>query len=142
MKCPHGPRMIQSRGDRSTGPDLYRRPPAEVTEHCGTDVSEPVPVSRCSACSHVSKDSPARLGAPRMDEPLSIVLGRRLRWLRVERRLSRKHVAERLGVPVENVEGHERGTRRMEPRDLVAYVHLFRVRISEFFKDPPTKGTA
>ena len=77
-----------------------------------------------------------------MDEPLSIVLGRRLRWLRVERRLSRKHVAERLGVPIENVEGHERGTRRMEPRNLVGYARLFRVRISEFFKDPPTNGTA
>jgi transcriptional regulator with XRE-family HTH domain len=70
------------------------------------------------------------------------MLGRRLRWLRVERGWSRKHVAERLRVPVENVEGHERGTRPMEPRELVAYVRLFRVRISEFFEDPPTKGTA
>lgn len=75
-------------------------------------------------------------------EPLHVVLGRRLRRLRIERRLSRNEVAKRLRIPVEHVEGHERGTRRMEPRDLTAYARLFRVRISDFFNDPPTKGCA
>jgi ribosome-binding protein aMBF1 (putative translation factor) len=79
---------------------------------------------------------------PTCGDLLSIVLGRRLRWLRVERGWSRKQLAERLRVPVENVEGHERGTRPMEPRELVAYARVFRVGISEFFKDPPTEGTA
>jgi transcriptional regulator with XRE-family HTH domain len=71
---------------------------------------------------------------------LSVVLGRRLRWLRVERGLSRKQVAERLRVPVEQVEGHERATLAIEPRHLVNYARVFQVRISEFFTEPPTKG--
>ena len=81
------------------------------------------------------------LGWPSCSDPLSEVLGRRLRWLRVERGWSRKQVAERLRVPVEHVQGHERGSRRMEPRELAAYARLLRVRISDFFKEPPTKGT-
>jgi transcriptional regulator with XRE-family HTH domain len=75
-------------------------------------------------------------------EPLHVGLGRRLRRLRVERGWSREQVAKRLRVPVAHVKGHERGTRRIEPRDLVAYARLFRVRISDFFIDPPTKGSA
>jgi hypothetical protein len=82
-----------------------------------------------------------RTAVPR-GAPLSVVLGRRLRWLRVERGLRREQVAKRLRVPVEHVEGHERGTRRIEARDLIAYARLFRVRISDFFKEPPTKGSA
>jgi hypothetical protein len=85
---------------------------------------------------------PWGLVVPRGGAPLSVVLGRRLRWLRVERGLRREQVAERLRVPVEHVEGHERGTRRIEARDLTAYARLFRVRISDFFKEPPTKGSA
>jgi transcriptional regulator with XRE-family HTH domain len=75
-------------------------------------------------------------------EPMLVVLGRRLRWLRVERGWSRRIVATRLGVPVEHVEGHERGSRPIEPRELIAYARLFGIRISEFFKDPPTNGSA
>jgi hypothetical protein len=75
-------------------------------------------------------------------EPLSVVLGRRLRWLRVERGWSRKHVATRLRIPVNHVEGHERGTRQIKARELAAYARLFRARISDFFKDPPTQGSA
>jgi ribosome-binding protein aMBF1 (putative translation factor) len=67
-------------------------------------------------------------------EPLHVVLGRRLRWLRVERGWSREQVARRLRVPVEHVKGHERGTRRMEARDLAAYARLLGIRISDFFK--------
>jgi transcriptional regulator with XRE-family HTH domain len=74
-------------------------------------------------------------------EPLHVLLARRLRWLRVERGWSRDQVARRLRVPVAHVEGHEHGTRRMEARDLAAYARLFGVRISDFFKDPPTKGS-
>jgi hypothetical protein len=85
---------------------------------------------------------PSPLRSPIGDDPLSEVLGRRLRWLRVERGWSLKQVAARLCVPLEHVEGHERGTRRMEPRDLVSYARLFRARISDFFKEPPTKGRA
>jgi hypothetical protein len=142
MKCPHGPRMIQSRGDRSAEPDRYERPSAKATRQWGTDVPELAPANGCSACDHVSKDRPAQLGTPRTGEPLSIVLGRRLRWLRVERGWSRRTLATRLRAPIEHIEGHERGTRPIEARELVAYARLFRVRISEFFKDPPTKGTA
>lgn len=75
-------------------------------------------------------------------EPLSVVLGRRLRWLRVERGWSRHFIATRLGVPVEHVEDHERGTRQIEARELAAYARLFGIRISDFFKGPPTSGTA
>jgi DNA-binding XRE family transcriptional regulator len=82
------------------------------------------------------------LRSARCGDPLSELLGRRLRWLRIERGWRREQVAKRLGVRVAHVEGHERGTRRIEPRDLVAYARLFRVRLSDFFKDPPTKGSA
>ena len=54
---------------------------------------------------------PSDLNSPRYDEPLSLVLGRRLRWIRVERSMSRKQVAERVGVPVGHIEGHEHGVR-------------------------------
>jgi DNA-binding XRE family transcriptional regulator len=86
--------------------------------------------------------TPSLARSPTCGDPLSEVLGRRLRWLRVERGLSRKQVAERLRIPVEHVEDHERGTRQMKARDVVAYARLFRVRISDFFKEPPTKGSA
>jgi DNA-binding XRE family transcriptional regulator len=75
-------------------------------------------------------------------DPLSAVLGRRLRGLRVERGWSRKQVAKRLRVPVAQVGGHERGTRRMEARELAAYARLLRLRISDFFNDPPTTDSA
>jgi DNA-binding XRE family transcriptional regulator len=87
------------------------------------------------------QEAPNGVPSPICGDPLSVVLGRRLRWLRVERGWSREQVAKRLRVPVAHVEGHERGTRRMEPRDLTAYARLFRVRISDFFKDPPTQGS-
>jgi DNA-binding XRE family transcriptional regulator len=98
--------------------------------------------TRLSLACHEAPNGVIRHGrSPTCGDPLSVVLGRRLRWLRVERGLSRKEVAERMRIPVEHVEGHERGTRRMEPHNLVAYARLFRVRISDFFKDPPTQGS-
>jgi hypothetical protein len=75
-------------------------------------------------------------------EPLQLVLGRRLRWLRVERGLSRKAVAARLRLPVALVERHERGTGQIKAEQLVAYARLFGVRISLFFCDPPTSASA
>jgi ribosome-binding protein aMBF1 (putative translation factor) len=88
----------------------------------------------------VNAASPLR--SPGCGHPLSELVGRRLRWLRVERGWSRKEVAERLRMSVEHIEGHERGTRRMEPRDLSAYARLFHVRIIDFFRELPTQGTA
>jgi hypothetical protein len=79
--------------------------------------------------------------SPTCGDPLSVVLGRRLRRLRVKRGWSREQVAKRRRVPLARVEGHERGTQRMEPRDLAAYVRLLRVRISDFFDDPATEGS-
>jgi transcriptional regulator with XRE-family HTH domain len=81
-------------------------------------------------------------GSSTCAEAISVVLGRRLRWLRIQRGWSRAVVATRLGVPVEQVEGHERGTRQIEAHELVAYARIFRIRISDFFKDPPADGTA
>jgi ribosome-binding protein aMBF1 (putative translation factor) len=97
---------------------------------------------RLSLASQETANAASPLSAPGCGDLLSEVLGRRLRWLRTERGWSRNHVAERLRMPVQNVRGHERGSRRLEPRDLSAYARLFRVRISDFFKDPPTQGTA
>jgi transcriptional regulator with XRE-family HTH domain len=59
--------------------------------------------------------------------------------LRVERGLRREQVAKRLPRALAHVEGHERGTRRIEPRDLATYARLFRVQISDFFKDRPQR---
>jgi hypothetical protein len=75
-------------------------------------------------------------------DPFSQSLGRRSHWLRVERGWSRSQVAARLRIPVEHVADHERGTRQMEARDLVAYARLFRIRVGDFFREPATKGTA
>ena len=95
-----------------------------------------------SLASRETANAVSPLRSPSCGDPLSEVLGRRLRWLRVERGSSREQVAERLRVAVEHVQEHERGTRRMEPRELAAYARLLRVRISDFFKEPPMKGTA
>jgi DNA-binding XRE family transcriptional regulator len=75
-------------------------------------------------------------------EPLHVVLGRRLRRLRIERGLRRRTVAARLGLSVERVEGHERGTTRIEARELVAYAQFFGVRLSTFFRDPSKNDRA
>jgi DNA-binding transcriptional regulator YiaG len=113
-----------------------------VVDWKGVQVLELADVRECSWSEAPEKDDrPYALAVPRAGEPVSVVLGRRLRWLRVERGLSRKQVAERLRVPVEHVEGHERGIRRIDPRDLVEYARLFRARISDFFKEPPTDGS-
>jgi ribosome-binding protein aMBF1 (putative translation factor) len=94
-----------------------------------------------SLASQETVNTVSPLRSPSRCDPFSEVLGRRLRWLRVERGWSRKQVAERLRVSVEHVQGHERGTRRMEPREFAAYARLLRVRISDFFKEPLTKDT-
>jgi hypothetical protein len=107
-----------------------------------TGMAEPAHACECPACGDVPNDRSSRLTARLSGEPLFVVLGRRLRWLRVERGWSRRIVATRLGVSVEHVEGHERGSRPIEPRELIAYAQLFGIRISEFFKDPPTNGSA
>ena len=80
--------------------------------------------------------------APMTAEPLQVVLGRRLRWLRVERGLSRKIVAGRLRLSERVIERHEQGIGRIQPHQLVAYARLFEMRISGFFRDPPAAGTA
>jgi transcriptional regulator with XRE-family HTH domain len=84
--------------------------------------------------------APSPLGAPTCAEPLSVVLGRRLRRLRGERGWSRQTVATRVGLPVRRVGEHERGTRDIEPRELVAYIRLYRVSIGTLFSDLPTGG--
>jgi ribosome-binding protein aMBF1 (putative translation factor) len=76
------------------------------------------------------------------EEPLRRVLGRRLSWLRVERGMSLKTVADRLGLPLELIEGYELGTATIQARQLVAYARLFDVPISSFFQDPPTTANA
>jgi Helix-turn-helix domain len=80
--------------------------------------------------------------APMAAEPLQVVLGRRLRCLRVERGLSCKIVAARLRLPVKLIERHEQGTGRIQPHQLLAYARLFDIRISGFFRDPPAAGNA
>jgi transcriptional regulator with XRE-family HTH domain len=76
----------------------------------------------------------------RAEPSLSVVIGRRVRRLRVERGWSRQFVAMRLGLPSKHVEEHERGTKRIEAHELAAYIRLFRIRISTFFRDPPAGG--
>jgi DNA-binding XRE family transcriptional regulator len=105
-------------------------------------MAEPAHACEYPACGDVSNDRSSRLAAQRNGETLLVVLGRRLRRLRVERGWSRRIVAARLGVSVEHVEGHERGSRPIEPLELIAYARLFGIRISEFFKDPPTNRSA
>ena len=68
---------------------------------------------------------------------MQAVLGRRLRWLRVERGFSRKTVAARLRLPVTLVERHERGMARLEAQQLAAYARFYGIRISFLFRDPP-----
>jgi hypothetical protein len=77
------------------------------------------------------------LPPPVPDESMQAVLGRRLRWLRVERGFSRKTVAARLGLPVTLVERHERGMARLEAQQLAAYARFYCIRISFLFRDPP-----
>jgi hypothetical protein len=72
--------------------------------------------------------------------PSHVSLGRQLRRLRVERGLSRKVVAASLGLSVKRIEGHERGTRKIEARELVAYTRLYQVRLADLFRDLPTGG--
>jgi hypothetical protein len=154
MKRRHGPEILQSRRCRHRSRDHDRDERRErivpggatgegVVNRERVEALELADVRACRAWGAVSETGgPYRLAVPQGCEALSVVLGRRLRRLRVERGLSRKQVAERLLVPVEQVEGHERGTRPIEPADLVAYARLFRVRISAFFKEPPTGGSA
>ncbi|HXZ00026.1 MAG TPA: helix-turn-helix transcriptional regulator [Stellaceae bacterium] len=73
-------------------------------------------------------------------ESFDAILGCRLRWLRIERHLSRKTVADLLGIPLKLLVAQERGKRRIAPLDLVAYIHLYEVKLSSLFQDLPTGG--
>jgi transcriptional regulator with XRE-family HTH domain len=73
---------------------------------------------------------------------MQMILGRRLRWIRIQRGLSRKLVALRLGLPVTLVEQHEQGTARLQPRQVMAYARFYDVRISFLFCDPPAAAAS
>jgi ribosome-binding protein aMBF1 (putative translation factor) len=62
-------------------------------------------------------------------------LGGRLRSLRIARGVSREEMATMLGMTLQEVQEHERGTRRMAPHQLVEYAELLEVRLSRFFAD-------
>lgn len=97
-----------------------------------SEAKDVFPVPACRYADRISWQRDPRKG----EEPLDVVLGRRLRRLRVERGLSRGTVAIRLRLPLKDVENYERGTACIEARQLVAYARLFNVRISTFFRDP------
>jgi hypothetical protein len=80
--------------------------------------------------------SAAEEAQPAVGAPLNVVLGRRLRRLRVRRGVSRKILSARLRVAVTHVEGHECGTKKIEAHELLAYARFFGVRISSFFRAP------
>jgi transcriptional regulator with XRE-family HTH domain len=69
--------------------------------------------------------------------PLQIMVGRQLRLIRDERGLSREALAVRVGLPVEHIEEHESGTRRIGVTQLLIYASLLGVRISAFFRERP-----
>jgi DNA-binding XRE family transcriptional regulator len=71
---------------------------------------------------------------------IDVTLGRRMRRLRIERGWSRQTVATQLGISMTRVESHERGKRRIEARELVAYVRLYGLTIGDLFRDLPTDG--
>jgi transcriptional regulator with XRE-family HTH domain len=73
---------------------------------------------------------------------MQMILGRRLRWLRVERGLSRKLVALGLGLPAALVTQHEQGTARLQPQQVMAYARFYGIRVSFLFRDPPTTAGA
>ena len=77
----------------------------------------------------------ARSASPLWGGPFHVVLGQRLRWMRLRRGLTLKALAARLGWPVKRVSQHERGTKRVHPEELIAYALLYRVRVSSFFRD-------
>lgn len=62
--------------------------------------------------------------------------GQQLHHLRVERGFTRELVAMCVGIAVEHVEEHERGTRRIRGDELAAYAAFFGVRLAHFFRDP------
>lgn len=68
------------------------------------------------------------------------VLGCRLRWLRIERGISRNTVAALLGIPLKLVVAQERGKRRIAPYELVAYSRFYKVKLSGLFHDLSIRG--
>jgi transcriptional regulator with XRE-family HTH domain len=60
-------------------------------------------------------------------------IGNRVRMRRETLGLSIKNVAERLGLPVDEVEAIESGCRRARAVDLYGLAHLLDVKISFFF---------
>jgi hypothetical protein len=94
------------------------------------------------ACRDAWSGTPWPPRSPVTAAPLNVVLGRRLRRLRIERGWSTRTVADRLGLPVDHVEEHEGGVRRIEAGELVAYVKLYDVTIAELFRDLPADGNS
>jgi DNA-binding XRE family transcriptional regulator len=88
-----------------------------------------------AACRQPWSTTPFRPGPPSYALTLFVVIGRRLRRLRVERGVSRDTVAARLGLPVKHIEAHERGKRRIEPPELAAYAGLYGVPLSSLFAE-------
>jgi transcriptional regulator with XRE-family HTH domain len=72
---------------------------------------------------------------PRKQVPLEVVIGRAIRHLRTERRLSQAALASRLGITVERVRAYEKAERPMGPRILMRLARTFDLPLSAFFRD-------
>jgi XRE family aerobic/anaerobic benzoate catabolism transcriptional regulator len=77
------------------------------------------------------------------EEPLTRVLGKRIRKIRISRGLSREMLAARLGLSSRDLQRYERGTKRMRPGLLLRIVAALEVRLSDIFADErPSAATA
>ena len=65
---------------------------------------------------------------------VDVHIGKRLRLLRSAIGFSREVLAAGVGLAVDRVEAHERGTKRMGAHHLAKYAQFLGVRLSAFFK--------
>jgi transcriptional regulator with XRE-family HTH domain len=72
--------------------------------------------------------------AMRKSGPLDAMIGARIRMLRVNRGISQTILAQRIGVPFQQVQKYEQGANRVGASRLAQIAHVLDVSFGEFFE--------
>jgi transcriptional regulator with XRE-family HTH domain len=75
--------------------------------------------------------------AMRKSGPLDAMIGARIRMLRVNRGISQTILAQRIGVPFQQVQKYEQGANRVGASRLAQIAYVLDVSVGEFFESSP-----
>jgi transcriptional regulator with XRE-family HTH domain len=74
-------------------------------------------------------------------DPLDIEVGRRLRELRLQRRMSQGKLGQELDVTFQQIQKYEKGTNRIGAGRLMRIAQIFGVPLSDFYSDGMPAGS-